>query len=239
MRRPTTRTVQSPGRTCTRRRPSGSSRAGNEDSIRSGTKPSATGRPTTISREAPLTLRASSVVISVELGARRILMVGDTEAVAEQDLLQACAECLDADWVPSNVSEQLGVRAAQGLALYLSDEAAELLLAGVERTTNEAVQEACYQGLERIRRYQDERRTLAQRRAGAAQREESIAKLARLLADDDPLVVAAAARGLATLDAVEQLPALVELLRHADARVKAAAQEALDVLNRRDDGTDG
>lgn len=38
-----------------------------------------------------------SVVISVELGARRILMVGDTEAVAEQDLLQACAECLDAD----------------------------------------------------------------------------------------------------------------------------------------------
>ncbi|MCA9553374.1 MAG: DNA internalization-related competence protein ComEC/Rec2, partial [Myxococcales bacterium] len=38
-----------------------------------------------------------SVVISVELGARRILMVGDAEAVAEQDLLQACAECLDAD----------------------------------------------------------------------------------------------------------------------------------------------
>jgi competence protein ComEC len=38
-----------------------------------------------------------SVVLSVELGARRILLTGDAEAPAEQDLLQACAPCLRAD----------------------------------------------------------------------------------------------------------------------------------------------
>lgn len=38
-----------------------------------------------------------SVVFSVELGPHRILLAGDTEAIAEQDLLQTCAECLRAD----------------------------------------------------------------------------------------------------------------------------------------------
>lgn len=38
-----------------------------------------------------------SVVLSVELGARRILLTGDVEAHAEADLVGRCAECLRAD----------------------------------------------------------------------------------------------------------------------------------------------
>jgi len=38
-----------------------------------------------------------SVVLMVELGDRRILLPGDTEAPAEQDLLRSCDSCLDAD----------------------------------------------------------------------------------------------------------------------------------------------
>jgi HEAT repeat protein len=51
-----------------------------------------------------------------------------------------------------------------------------------------------------------------------------------MLADPDANVRAQAAKSLGALDAVEQLPALVRMLKDPEPEVRAAAQAAIDAL---------
>ena len=52
-----------------------------------------------------------------------------------------------------------------------------------------------------------------------------------MLDDADPAFRVQALRGLATLGAVDQMPAIVRRLKDADERVRKAAEAALDALN--------
>jgi HEAT repeat protein len=125
---------------------------------------------------------------------------------------------------------QLQVAAARALANYFSDEAAELLLVGAA-STDEEVRKACFDALETIRRYQDEKGRWATRRSGESARASAVLEVLPLLDDRDPMIRAQAARSLATLDAVEQLPRLLALLKDGAPVVRDAAQEAIDRLN--------
>ncbi len=56
-------------------------------------------------------------------------------------------------------------------------------------------------------------------------------ELVQLLSDNDAATRAQAARGLATLNAAEELPRLVQLLKDKSPEVRNAAQQALDLLS--------
>jgi HEAT repeat protein len=112
----------------------------------------------------------------------------------------------------------------------LSDEAAETLLKGLGSTADENVRKACFDALDTIRRYQEEKERWAQRRSSRQAQDAAIAELLPMLADKDANVRAQAARSMGALGAVEQLPALVRLLKDSDQTVRKAAQEAIDAL---------
>ena len=57
------------------------------------------------------------------------------------------------------------------------------------------------------------------------------ARLFAMLKGQDPALAAEAARGLATIGAVEALPDLIEALAHPDPGVRAAVRESIDRLN--------
>ena len=117
------------------------------------------------------------------------------------------------------------------LTRRLDDLGADGLLRAIAGATYTDVRTKCFEGLEQIRKYQDEKQNWQTRRNGQAARDAAVAELLPLLGDKDPVIRAAAARSLATLRATEHLPRLVALLRDADASVREAAQKALDVLN--------
>jgi hypothetical protein len=122
--------------------------------------------------------------------------------------------------------------AAAALASYLDDRAAEILLQGLGVTTDEEVRQTLFDALETIRRYQEEKERWNRRRTSQQAREAAVAELVPMLADADANIRAQAARSMGALGAVEQLPALVRLLKDPDPEVRAAAQEAIDVLTR-------
>jgi HEAT repeat protein len=131
------------------------------------------------------------------------------------------------------------VLAAKALAAYLDDRAAEILLKGLGGTTSEKVRGACFEALDTIRRYQDEKERWAQRKSSQAARDVAIAELVPMLADPDANIRAQAARSMGALGAVEHLPALVRLLKDPVPEVRVAAQEAIDVLTRPDRPDEG
>jgi HEAT repeats len=120
--------------------------------------------------------------------------------------------------------------AANALACYLSDAAAEILLKGLGSTTNENVRKSCFDALDTIRRYQDEKERWAQRKSSKQAQDAAIAELAMLLLDQDANVRAQAARSLGALGAVELLPKLVNMLKDPAPEVRVAAQSAIDAL---------
>ncbi len=122
------------------------------------------------------------------------------------------------------------VAAANALASFLDERAAELLLKGLGATTSKEVRDACFAALESIRRYEDERERWATRKTSRAARETAIAELVPMLADKDATIRAQAARSLGALEAVEHLPALVRLLKDSNGDVRKAAQSAIDAL---------
>jgi HEAT repeat protein len=128
------------------------------------------------------------------------------------------------------VDQQSQIAAAQALANYLDDQAAEKLLAGAA-STNPNVRQACFSALETIRRYQDEKGRWRARQGGEAARLAAIDELLPLLEDRDPAIRAQSARSLATLQAVEHLPKLIALLKDPAPAVREAAQAALERLN--------
>jgi len=119
--------------------------------------------------------------------------------------------------------------AAEALMEYLSEDAAELLLLAAAKTQNAELRDKCLAHLEKIREYQDAKERWATRKAKAQTREQVIAELVRLLDAKDTAKRVAAIRGLATWEAVEAMPRLIQLL--SEKEVAAAAREALDRLN--------
>jgi HEAT repeat protein len=127
--------------------------------------------------------------------------------------------------------ERLRIGAIQILTRRLDDLGADALLKAIAETGNEITRKACFDGLEQIRKYQDEKQSWQKRKGGESAREQAIADLLPMLGDKDANIRAAAARSLATLQAAEHLPKLVALLKDKDASVREAAQKALDALN--------
>ncbi len=122
-------------------------------------------------------------------------------------------------------------RAADLLARRLDDRGADALLRAIAAAPFESVRQKCFDGLEQIRKYQDEKQSWQKRKGGEAARDQAIADLLPMLGDKEATIRAAAARSLATLQATEHLPKLVALLKDKDASVREAAQKALDALN--------
>ncbi len=120
---------------------------------------------------------------------------------------------------------------AEALFGYLSDEAAELLLLAAAKVQDTELRDRCLAQLEKIREYQDARERWAARKARAQTREQVIAELIALLGAQDLETRVQAIRGLATWEAVEAMPRLIQLASAKEARIAAAAREALERLN--------
>ncbi|MCY3000545.1 MAG: HEAT repeat domain-containing protein [Planctomycetota bacterium] len=120
--------------------------------------------------------------------------------------------------------------AAQALAGYLDDRAAGILLKAIAATSDQSRRELFFKALDEIRRYQDERERWANRKSSKAARDAAIAELVPMLGDKDATIRAQAAKSLGALEALEQLPALVRLLKDSNDGVRKAAQSAIDVL---------
>ena len=151
------------------------------------------------------------------------------------DSLGACLH--SPDWIEGEADRtEVQTAAVEALATYLSDEAAAHLLAGLEIPTCEAVRESCLGGLQEIRRYQEEKERWEARFTGAEARERGVARLMAMLEDGDEAIRVEAVRALGTFGAVEAMPRLIELLRSDSEALRGAVREALDRLNRPDDG---
>jgi hypothetical protein len=122
-------------------------------------------------------------------------------------------------------------RAAKALFGYLSDEAAELLLLAAARVQGTGLRDQCLAHLEKIREYQDSRERWATRKVKTETREQVIAKLVEQLSSKSDDVKVQAIRALATWEAVEVMPRLIELTTSGSKGVAAAAREALERLN--------
>ncbi|HVS18931.1 MAG TPA: hypothetical protein VMT18_10055 [Planctomycetota bacterium] len=120
--------------------------------------------------------------------------------------------------------------AAQSLSCYLDDQAAELLLRGAGSASESEVRDACFEALDTIRRYQDERARWNSRAGSAQARTDAIAELVGLIEHGEGVQKVEAVRALGTLQAVEELPRLVRLTGSKDAALAKAAKESLDAI---------
>lgn len=131
----------------------------------------------------------------------------------------------------TEATKQLAV--AEAIASYLTEDAAERLLRGVPLAVNQDVRAQMLASLEQVRAYLDAKKRWNARASDADKRAEAVSSLVKLCDDPDPATRAQAAKGLAALDALEHLPKLIALLKDKSPDVRAAAQQALDVLNTR------
>jgi len=153
--------------------------------------------------------------------------------------LPLLGEALQCSWItdPGRRSS-CAKAAANSLASQCSDEAAEVLLDGMRRAFDDSVRSACMKALERIREFREEEEKVHARRTAALDRDQAILDLLALLEDPEPEIRAEAARGLATLGAVDALPRLIRLLRADSDVVRAAAREAIERLHTETDAED-
>ncbi|MSR63579.1 MAG: hypothetical protein EXS08_14170 [Planctomycetes bacterium] len=122
-------------------------------------------------------------------------------------------------------------RAAQALVGYLDEGAVEPLLAAAAKVQNGELRDRVLTHLEKIREYLDSKDRWATRKVKAQTREQVIAELVAQLAAKSDEVKVQAIRALATWDAVETMPKLIELTTSGSKSVAAAAREALERLN--------
>lgn len=146
--------------------------------------------------------------------------------------LELVAEALDAGWIADREQRaKVQIGAAISATAYMSETAAQKLLAGVTLAVTQEARKACLDGVEQIRTYLDEKKRWDLRDTELEQRASAVKELLPLLADPDATVRAQAAKSLATLDAAEHLPKLIALLKDKSPEVRAAAQLAIDQLN--------
>jgi HEAT repeat protein len=122
-------------------------------------------------------------------------------------------------------------KAAEALSGHLSDEAAELLLVAAAKLPAGELRDGCLAQLEKIREYQDAKSRWATRKVQAQTREQVVAELIKLLDAKETEKRVQAIRGLATWEAVETMPRLIQLLSDPNKDVAAAAREALARMN--------
>lgn len=122
-------------------------------------------------------------------------------------------------------------RAIEALFGYLDAEAAEILLAAAGKPIASELRDRCLAHLEKIREYQDARERWASRRVKAQTREQVIAQLVEQLGSKSDEIRVQAIRALATWEAVEVMPRLIELTASGSKSVATAAREALARLN--------
>ncbi|MEM9798954.1 MAG: hypothetical protein AAGA20_01425 [Planctomycetota bacterium] len=130
--------------------------------------------------------------------------------------------------------------ALDAVTSYLNDDAAALLLETAKRMPNETVRAKVLERLGHITEYQDAAARWQQRRDASARRAEAIDRLVAVTEDSSMPVEARAEalRGLGLLDAVEELPRLVEALTSSNEEFRSAARAAIDRLHRETDEKD-
>jgi HEAT repeat protein len=153
--------------------------------------------------------------------------------LGDPDFLPVLEECLE---VEEDEEEKLPLAAFQAVMAYMSDDAVAVLLRVAGQARSRVWRATLMGGVKSIQEYQEALADWERRLATRQTRDGAIADLLTLLDDDDATVRAEAARGLATLGAVDQLPQLIRLLKDDDATVRAAARQALDALHERGTG---
>jgi hypothetical protein len=122
-------------------------------------------------------------------------------------------------------------RATEALCNFLDVEAVEPLLVAAVQTPHVELRDLCLAQLEKIREYQDAKEGWAARRVQTQTREQVVVQLvAQLDAKSDDIKVQAI-RALATWEAIEVMPRLIELTASGSKSVATAAREALARLN--------
>jgi HEAT repeat protein len=181
---------------------------------------------------------------------RRALRIGSLSSAAlfafaqlkDPQYLPDLREALNPTWIGYAESRHSFAKdVAFTISQYMTDEAAEVLLEGVGIAETDEVRQACFDALERIRLYQEARERIGRHSSSAEKRDEAVRELVTMLDDPDPVTVVAAIRGLAALGAIDELPTLIRLMKHADKDVKAAAQAAVARLTEpapKSDGSD-
>lgn len=172
----------------------------------------------------------------------RDVTLGVLAKLKDPQYLPDLRDCLNPTWIGyAETRHRFAKDTAFTISQYMTDEAAEVLLEGVGIAENEEVRQACFDALERIRLYQEARERLGRHSSGAEKREQAVQDLVALLDDKDTATVVAAIRGLAALGAVDELPKLIRLMKHADEDVSAAARDAVMRLTEpapKSDGSD-
>lgn len=166
-----------------------------------------------------------------ELWGAAIAAMGRMKKPVYLDLL--AAEFASTVAVQSYTRDMKQIAVAEALASFLTDDAAERLLRGVPLAVDQDVRAKILEKLEQVRAYLDAKKRWNARASDADKRAEAVNSLVKLCDDAEPATRAQAAKGLAALDALEQLPKLIALLKDKSPEVRSAAQQALDVLNAR------
>jgi HEAT repeat protein len=121
--------------------------------------------------------------------------------------------------------------AVEALCSYLDPEAVEPLLVAAAKVQQSELRDQCLAQLEKIREYQDAKERWATRKVKGATRAQVIAELVEQLGAKSDEVKVQAIRALATWEAVEVMPRLIELSVSGSKSVAAAAKDALERLN--------
>jgi HEAT repeat protein len=121
--------------------------------------------------------------------------------------------------------------ALNALTRYFDARAADIILEAAGSTPEGAFRDECFKALETIRRYEAEKGRVAKDRAVQTASATAVRDLVAMLDDPSAEIRAQALRALATLGAVEELPAIVRCLKDKDDFVRRAAEAALNTLN--------
>jgi HEAT repeat protein len=146
--------------------------------------------------------------------------------------LELLSEALRADWISDgDARADLQRAAAEAMAGFLTEDAAQRLIAGVPHVDDPKTREGALAALEQIRKFLDEKKRWDLRDTDLEKRAQAVHELYHLLSDPDAATRAQAAKSMATMNAVEHLPKLIGMLKDKSPEVRAAAQQAIDQLN--------
>jgi HEAT repeat protein len=156
-------------------------------------------------------------------------LIGDAR---DPRMLPFLEQCLTTDFRIPNKATSSGKQAAlNALTRYFDDSAADLILKVAGSTPDAELRSECFKALETIRKYQEEKGRWKDQRSSAEAWGESVRQLVVMLDDKEPAVRAQALRGLATLNALNEMARVVRMLKDPDAQVRKAAEQALSQLN--------
>lgn len=139
--------------------------------------------------------------------------------------------CLNAEWVVDfNSRRGLRMEAARGIATYLSDRAAEIMLRGLA-SPETSVRKIFADGLDSLELTRARRERWQNRSAALPTRDTALAELVEMLESKNLEIKVQAIRGIATFGAIEYLPMLIRLLADPQEEVVNAARTAIESLS--------